>query len=125
MQNLEQIRAAVALQYKDKIESGREGGEVAKKVPAMIMENGLLATLASALERNRQDGQKNQGQYDVFCAVLECLRKTGAPGGDSGDPNALLKFLTDNDSVVLRLVTAETIAFLNYLRRFARKKGGT
>jgi CRISPR/Cas system CMR-associated protein Cmr5 small subunit len=45
MKNLEQIRAATALAYAEAGVNtrGSKGGEIVKKLPALIMSNGLLA----------------------------------------------------------------------------------
>lgn len=131
MKNLEQIRAANALQAaEDEIFKGKQGGEVAKKVPTMIRENGILATLAFACERKKGDGNgegklSNPGHYKVFEAVT---RHLGDPAvkklSTTCKPEELLKFLTESKSATsarLRAITAETMAYLNYLRRFAGK----
>ena len=65
MKNLDQVRAASALQAAPSIKAGPGEGDpqaVAKKVPAMIIDNGLIATAAFA-----QDGKA--GIQSVICAV--------------------------------------------------------
>lgn len=116
MRNLEQIRAKNALAWKDKIGTGKEGGRaVAKKVPAQIIQNGFLGALAFAIEN------KGSGYENAFKAILEHLkianRNQGLP---CDDLQGFLNALCAKDADVLRTVTAEALAYLNYLRRFAK-----
>ena len=96
--------------------SGENGGEVVKKLPPMIRENGLLGALAYALEKNNSgDYQK---AFDVICGHLNELKKVEAK-----DAAGLLdELIKDSDSLKLRVATAEALLYLNYLRRFAEKK---
>lgn len=114
MKNFEQIRAKNALEAKDKISAGAGGGDsVAKKVPVMILDNGLIAAAAFALETG-------VGYQDVFAAVIRHLADKEI--GLLTSPVSLEEFiarLVSIDSDSLRLITAETMAYLNYLRRFA------
>ena len=116
MRNLEQIRAKNAYAWRDKIGTGNEGGRaVAKKVPAQIIQNGFLGALAFAVEN------KGSGYENVFKAILDHLKKAGL---DHGLPceslQGFLDALCGKDADVLRAVTAESLAYLNYLRRFAK-----
>jgi len=118
MKNLEQIRAKNALEaaendfYKF---SGPGGGDIVKKVPTMIMENGLLAAMAFAVE------DKNKSGYvDVFKACLEHLKDV-KDVKEVKEVKEYLSDLTTKDSSELRAVTSEIMAYLNYLRRFAKK----
>ena len=54
MKNLEQIRAANALVYAKAGQNtrGQQGGNVLKKLPALVMGNGLLAAVGLAHERD-------------------------------------------------------------------------
>lgn len=116
MRNLEQIRALNALKAASLIKPGRSGGSssaVVKKVPALIVNNGLLATAAFA--RENKDGIQS-----VLQAIEEHLREIGLlPAGQKG----LLEWLTESEvsSAQLRRVTSESMAYLNYLRRFVKK----
>ena len=112
MKNFEQIRAQNALGVK--IGSGKDGGDsIAKKIPIMIVNNGIIAASAFALETG-------VGYKDVFDAVITHL---------ADEKIALIPFkmelrdfidhLSRVNSDELRQVTAETMAYLNYLRRFA------
>lgn len=128
MKNLEQIRAKNALNVKINSEEG-ESDSIAKKVPAMIMTNGILAAAAFALNKQRdfekkpnRDMSKKPGYVQVFEAIIHHLQDKEIHLLDVS-VCSLEKFIatltTDTDSCKLRLITAETMAYLNYLRRFA------
>lgn len=116
MKNLEQIRAKNALAWKDKIGTGNEGGRaVAKKVPTQIIQNGFLGALAFAIEN------KGSGYENAFKAILDHLKIAKCDQGlPCDDLQKFLDALSDKDADVLRAVTAEALAYLNYLRRFAK-----
>lgn len=119
MKNFEQIRAKNALEWKDKIGGGKDGSDsVAKKVPVMILDNGIIAAAAFALE-------KGVGYENVFNAVINHLadRKI-VPLSSSMSLKDFISHLVNCSSNELRLITAETMAYLNYLRRFAEKPKG-
>ena len=108
MKNLEQIRAKNALEAANNPSykfNGKNGGDMVKKVPTMILENGILATLAFSTETGK-------GYEDVFKACITHLEKNVTVEG-------FLSELTNSDSSNLRAVTSEVMAYLNYLRRFA------
>lgn len=115
MRNLEQIRAAHALKEAEKAPfSGEEGGEVVKKIPAYIRTNGFLATLAFSLE-------KGGGYERVFNSLAGHLSSKDVGLVKAKNGIELRKELVQCDSVILRLVTQESMAYLGYLRRFAEK----
>ena len=110
MKNLEQIRAKNALQT-----TTAPLADTAKKVTTMIMDNGLLATCAFAKDKKQH--------YDE---VMEKVRK------HLSDPSvgliassqvtsldAFIDCLCKMDASLLRTVTAETLAFMNYMRRLS------
>lgn len=112
MKNFEQIRAKNALSRK--IGTGTGGGDsVAKKVPVMIRDNGIIAAAAFALETKA-------GYEDVFNAVIAHLADQDIKLLNTKmQLNAFIDYLVSVDSDSLRAITAETMAYLNYLRRFA------
>ena len=116
MRNLEQIRAKNAYDWRDKIGTGNEGGRaVAKKVPAQIIQNGFLGALAFAI------ANKGSGYENAFKAILDHLCKAKMNHGlPCDDLQNFLDALCGKDADVLRAVTAEALAYLNYLRRFAK-----
>lgn len=113
MKNLEQIRARNALDAYPKIGKGEEGGKFLDSFPAMIIENGLLATIAFSKA-------KKKGYLDTCDAIAVHLKSVGTSHLDKPDASSLLDWLTKQESSVLRMCTAETLAYLNYLRRFKK-----
>ena len=115
MPNLEQIRAKNAYAARESIGTGKEGGRaVAKKVPAMIIANGFIGALAFAIE-------DNGGYLTVFKAVVKHLHDAHLNCGiEATAPARFLDELCRRDADTLRAVTNEAIAYLNYLRRFAK-----
>ena len=115
MPNLEQIRAKNAYAARESIGTGKEGGRaVAKKVPAMILANGFIGALAFAIE-------DNGGYLTVFNAIIRHLHDAYLDCGVSAtDPAKFLDELCGCDADTLRAITAESMAYLNYLRRFAK-----
>jgi CRISPR-associated protein Cmr5 len=119
MRNLEQIRAQNAFAARESIKDGKGGGDpraVAKKVPAQIITNGFLGALAFAIE-------DNGGYLTVFNAIIAHLHDAKLDCGiATTDPSAFLDALSQKDAATLRAITAEAMAYLNYLRRFVKAK---
>ncbi len=115
LRNLEQLRAQHAYAWRDKIGTSKEGGRaVAKKVPAMIVSNGFLGALAFAME-------DNPGHLSVFKAIIDYLHAAKVDCGiAAAEPAAFMDALCAADADTLRAVTSEAMAYLNYLRRFAK-----
>lgn len=116
MRTLAQIRAARALQCYGRDFGGEQGGEVIKKLPGRIRNDGLLASLAFCLE-------KAKDHLDVARMIAEHLAHQ-EPGGpspitQSQDVVGLVQELATGDAALLRRATAETLALLNYMKRFA------
>jgi len=120
MKNLEQIRAKNALLAAKESIKGKNDGEVVKKIPAMIQQNGFIGALAFAIE----DGDKNKesGYAKTFRAIIKHLsdRDIGLYAGTE-DLGAFATWLCSKQSDTLRAVTAEAMAYLSILRRFAKK----
>ena len=122
MQNLEQIRARNALKFAADHGHqvvGTQGGEVIKKLPSHILNHGLLATAAYSF------GEK-QGWQITFDAIARHLADKDidvVPSDKVKDRASLMDFLTAENatSEVLKLATAETMAWLQYARRFVKK----
>ncbi|HBM15080.1 MAG TPA: hypothetical protein DD381_01820 [Lentisphaeria bacterium] len=113
MKNLEQIRAKNALEAAPNIKGGEKDGEVVKKIPPMIRDSGILAAAAFAKE-------KGKGYQSVIDAIV-CHLKCDGIGIMPRNETDFIKWLAEKvDSAKLRAVTEETMAYLNYLRRFVR-----
>jgi CRISPR/Cas system CMR-associated protein Cmr5 small subunit len=126
MKNLEQIRAMSAIKFADEVASGQssargaEGGEAIKKIPPMIMANGLLAALAFALEVDR-NGLKRAGYASIFSALAKHLASSEIDiTRGVTDASSLIRYLTQSDSATLKLATAEALEWLGYARRFVK-----
>lgn len=119
MKNLDQIRAANALEAaKSNTFAGVNDGGIVKKIPTMIRENGFLGALAFACEKKGGDHGK------VFEVILKHLKDplvkvVDVPGTSADD---LMAYAVNQSSAKLREITAESVAYLAYLRRFASKE---
>ncbi len=119
MKNLDQIRARNAIEASVKGFRGKDSGEVVKKVPPLIITDGLLGALAFACQQEDNDN----GYRLLFQAVITHLQSLQLyPSQYTSDIKELAGWLTDQDSAQLRTLTAETLAYLSYLRRFAGKE---
>lgn len=121
MKNLEQIRAANALAYaKAGVNTrGAQGGEVVKKLPALIMSNGLLAAGAFAYAKGPGDGW-----YVCFDYLAKHLshKDVGVVPQDKSDLKNLMDYLAkEADSATLKQATDEALAWLCYAKRFVKK----
>jgi len=107
MQNLEQKRAAHALQWAPNIDGGVQKGDpkgVVKKIPSLVISSGIISTMAFARE-------KGAGYQDVFNAFSDFYE----PLHNSGDA---LNSMCEMSATELRRTTVEFMAYLSYLRRF-------
>ena len=114
--NYEQIRAKNALAAandKAGFAGVKDGKAVAKKVPAQIIQNGFLGALAFAIETGH-------GYETVFKAIIAHLQSIGRVNGvRTGDLTQFMEDVCKKDADYLRSITDESLAYLNYLRRFA------
>lgn len=122
MRNFEQIRAANAFEAATSNQfKGKNGGaSVVKKVPTQIRENGFLGALAFAIEKNIDN---TPGYKNVFEAIMKHLPSVNCDFGINcnGEIEDFFSGLsTKRDADVLRAITSESMAYLNYLRRFAK-----
>src|SRR2546428_1389652 len=115
---LDQIRATHALgfvQGRQRAFQGDEGGKIVAKMPSYIVNNGLLSTLAFA--------KSKRGDFEaIMLAVADHLAQKEVGLLTSQQRTSLAAFidaLSKAEARVLRHATAETLAYLNYLKRFA------
>ncbi len=120
MKNLEQIRAANALGCADALDR-----QAVRKLPAMVLANGLLAAAAFSL-----DSESRRNMRTVWVAIGKHLHQRGhlkaAPTGqdDNATVKSYLKELCARSSGELQNATAEALAYLGYLKRFTPKPAG-
>ena len=114
MQNLEQIRAKHALApAKDLSRSA------VNKLPAMILANGLLATAAFC---NAEGGGENRSDMKkALEATAKHLADRGHMASGTNTVAGMIQDLSQRSSHELQRATAEALAFLAYLKRFAPK----
>lgn len=123
MQNLEQIRARNAVSFANQHGprvTGPNGGEVIKKLPSHILNHGLLATAAFSFT-------EKEGWQLTFDAIARHLADPAiaiVPGDKVKDRASLMDYLTarTTGSDVLKMATAESMAWLQYARRFVKKE---
>jgi CRISPR/Cas system CMR-associated protein Cmr5 small subunit len=124
MKNLEQIRAANALAYADAGVNtrGAKGGEVVKKLPALVMSNGLLA--AGAFAYSKGEGEGWYVCFDHLAAHL-AHRDVAVVPTDKKNLKSLMDHLAkEADSATLKQATDEALAWLCYAKRFVKKSNG-
>jgi CRISPR/Cas system CMR-associated protein Cmr5 small subunit len=121
-QNLEQIRAANALKT-----AGLEPTTKASvsKLPAMILTNGLLAAIAFAIEPKKDRTPKRPGMQAAMEGVAKHLADPHIQMPlfkDCANPNTLLTKLSSAPatSADLQRASSEALAFLGYVKRFAK-----
>jgi len=120
MKNLEQIRAAAALPVAERTTKAD-----VNKLPALIIANGLLAATAFANEKKDNGrGAKRPAMQAVLNGVAKHLASlTIVPGATDAD--SLVEKLTKDpqaNSTKLQRATAETLAFIAYVKRFTTKE---
>ena len=117
MKNLEQLRAAHALPRANKLDR-----RATRKLPALIINNGLLAAAAFTLDSDSRGEMRA-----VIVAIEEHLRDRGyimaSPSGPSDNDRvrSFISELTNKKSIELQRATSEALAYLGYLKRFAPK----
>lgn len=124
MKNLEQIRAANALAYADAGVNtrGTKGGEVVKKLPALIMSNGLLAAGAFAYSKGDEEGW--YVCFDHLAAHLAHRDVAVVPAEKKNLKNLIDHLVKEADSSTLKEATDEALAWLCYAKRFVKKANG-
>jgi len=115
MKNLEQIRAAHALERSKDLDRS-----AVNKLPAMILCNGLLATAAFCDAEGGGDNRKDMKLS--LDATAYHLEQRGLIATGKNSAKGLAEDLSGRDSQHLQRATSEALAFISYLKRFAPKK---
>ncbi len=114
MKNLEQIRAANALDPAKNLSRS-----AVNKLPAMILANGLLATAAFC---NAEGGGENRADMKkALEATAKHLADRGYLAAGTSTVAEMIQDLSQRTSHELQQATAEALAFIAYLKRFASK----
>lgn len=117
MNTLAQRRAAMALKHKESIQRGQGDGNVLSGFPMLVRVDGLLAALAFALEKKDDGSPKHKGELSIAKAIGEHLHEENIVTAQN--PKDFAHELAAGDATLLRRATAETLAFLSYLKRYA------
>ena len=108
---LEAVNHFVNVTAKDNDKTKKEYKSYARKFPALVMSNGLAATLAFAFE-------KGGAWSSLYDNLSDWLTGNGYfPKPEKHED--LMKFVCSCDSDKYRLVTGEVLALFKWLRRFA------
>lgn len=130
MKTLAQIRAANALDHREAIQRALDApgqGDALSGFPMIIKTDGVLAALAFAVERKRNERNqpvpKHGAAFAIAGAIAAHLSFRGEEGriaiSEAVDADTLVTELaTASDASALRRATAEALAFLSYLKRF-------
>lgn len=127
MENLEQRRAANALAKAVPCRRQAAEGDCLSGYPGLIINNGLIACLAFSLEKEGQ----HERVADAIAFHLDDMAICERLGGGSSNGRWLLDFLTGRarnaqnqpipvSAYTLRRAADEALAFLSYLKRFAK-----
>ncbi|MCS7213889.1 MAG: type III-B CRISPR module-associated protein Cmr5 [Candidatus Calescibacterium sp.] len=105
-----------AIQNLPEIKKQKEYRSYVRKIPQMIISNGLGQTLAFVFAK-----KKNGNAYDLIYRQLTDYLKSDAVVWKKmpDDKNELIKWIISLKSYDYRHVTEEILAFLNWLKRFA------
>jgi len=126
--SLEQERARVAWEkVRDvaKTNYQKEYGQLAKSAPADIQANGLGQTLAFWRARGSKDGKPKDGGNNAHWKLQEHVSAWVMGQMEQQHRDGLLCWIMAEASTDdYRRATAEAIAFLNWLKRFAEAELG-
>ena len=118
MQNLDQIRAAKALDSAD-----ATSRQAVSKLPAMILQNGLLAAAAFATE-DKTDRAKMGAAMHATASHLANSQLGISILTNKPTPKEMMTALSSAQATAfdLQRATTESLAFLAFLKRFTTKK---
>jgi CRISPR/Cas system CMR-associated protein Cmr5 small subunit len=129
MKNLEQIRAKHALDFWHPAQGqapaarGVNQGDVISKLPSLIVSNGLLQTAAFARSKGGGHEELMLAVFRFLCHQDRALLPQPPPPREKEtELDTYIRLLTEGEqanSQRLQLATAEALAFLGYLKRFA------
>jgi CRISPR-associated protein Cmr5 len=89
---------------------------LARKVPMLVLTNGLGQTLAFLKAKGKNDPADEHTVLFRHLSEWVLSQVNHSTTGTNGD---LLQWVLSNDSAAYRRVTTEALAFLTWLRRFA------
>lgn len=126
--NIEQKRAgkAVAFWRKHHSDFDKDEGNMVRGLPALLINNGLLATGAFAVDKGKNHLKLFREIANFLCApegagVLSIL-DFESNSDDKAAVETFIEKLSKQNSDVLRRATTEALAYAGYLKRFAPAK---
>lgn len=123
MVNLEQIRARCAQDFWRNTHHeelrGLQARALLRMLCAMLLDGGLLATLAFAREESVSD--RRSAAEEVMLAVGKHLanKECAVLPFSVNSVDEFIRILTGHPSTLLQQATTESLALLGYLKRFA------
>ena len=115
MKNLDQIRAKAALESAKDLDASAING-----LPALILNNGLLSTAAFCAASS--SGENRKQLKSAMIAIIKYLDHQKVITLNTQEIDAFIEELSSQDPVDLQRATTESLAYLAYLKRFAKKK---
>ncbi len=103
-------------------EQGEHFGREAKKLPTRILTSGLGHALAFVRAKANGNGDKD-GRMLLCESVSAAVAERIPPAGGKAARRDLLERIVHGDAVFLRRATAEALAYLQWVGRFAEAKG--
>jgi CRISPR-associated protein Cmr5 len=122
LQTKEQERAGAAWDCVDNVNKlpdekfKKEYRSNALKLPSLILTNGLGQTLAFLKSKGKRDLSKSEEK--VYRDLEDWLKRPGVINWGTAQGELIERIMKIN-SDKYRLVTTETLAFINWLKRFA------
>jgi CRISPR type III-B/RAMP module-associated protein Cmr5 len=130
MKTLAQIRAQNALKCAEQKLEGENEGDIVNKIPSLIQNNGLMAALAFCYNKSKKDKEKGKdkgegkdkgaGYRILLNFIVDHLSHPEINITKSKNIDDFMNELSNGDAYLLRRATHETLAFLNYVKRFAK-----
>lgn len=120
--NLEQVRAARAINDATLIAEARHAskeGDQLSGYHSLIITNGLLATFAYSADKGGEHRLIAEALIRHISALQRAKLFPGIPMPERLQ-TALSHISSKVDDDLLRMMTAESMAYLNYLKRFVR-----
>jgi CRISPR-associated protein Cmr5 len=120
-QTLQQKRAAHAWKCIEKVQAGiqKKYGSLVRGLPALIQSDGLGQTLAFLKAKDKNKG--NTEHIEAYSNISNWISIEFGITYKQGE--TLLEWLLTQETPMYRRVTAEALAYLNWLKRFAEAKG--
>jgi CRISPR-associated protein Cmr5 len=115
---LEQRRSETAWRFAQEGVALPQYKDLAKAAPALIMNNGLMQTLAFYQDKNKPHHQALASHLRRWA-----LARNGGPDKDIGF-KPFMEHLLEEDSSGYRQATEEALLFLRWIRQFAAALGG-